>query len=158
MPPMKKRAAARPMPLVTSPVSASGIEKIMTRNACEKRGPIVSAHAPTRRRMPMVPATETVLAVPMAVRQRGPQMHSRGVLKSSQPPFSQRPRETRTTGVSGASANHPVNAKKKEIQARWKARMCGREKSHSTILRAMGEGQGRGRARAWSATRARDVR
>lgn len=83
----------------------------------------------------MVPATETVLAVPMAFLQRLPQMQSRGDLKSSQPPFSQRPSETRTTGVSGASANQPVNARKKDSHAKWKARMCGREKSQSTILR-----------------------
>jgi hypothetical protein len=140
MPPMKKRTAARPVPLEIRPLSASGIEKNMTRKACEKRGPIVSAHAPTSRRMPMVPATEMVFAVPMALRQRALQMHSRGVLKSSQPPFSQRPSETRTTGVSGASANQPVNARKKESQAKWKARMCGREKSQSTILSARDEG------------------
>mmetsp|Transcript_11993 Transcript_11993/g.37964 ORF Transcript_11993/g.37964 Transcript_11993/m.37964 type:complete len:238 (+) Transcript_11993:885-1598(+) len=117
IPPMKKRTAASDAPLLTAPASASGIEKSITMNACEKRGPYVSAHAPTSSRMPIVPATETVLALPIASLHRAPQMHSRGDEKSFQSPFSHRPSETRTIGVSGASANQPVNARKKESHA-----------------------------------------
>src|SRR3990167_300111 len=78
-----------------------------------RRGPNRSSSRPTASRAKNVSATEAITLVPICCRLK--------------------PRSSRISGMSGATANHPTNEVKNASQLMWKARIGGLEKSASLM-------------------------
>ena len=104
--PMKKRMVMRPSAVVTR--GARKVQRLQkrSRSACTRFGPKRSQSGPTTKRAATVDDTEQTFARHMSL--------------------SRRSRSSFSTEESGAKANHPRKAMKKENHEKWKERICGR--------------------------------
>mmetsp|Transcript_3100 Transcript_3100/g.6059 ORF Transcript_3100/g.6059 Transcript_3100/m.6059 type:complete len:228 (-) Transcript_3100:27-710(-) len=104
--PTSPRITARDAPSLIRVAKKRGIDAKMRRDDWTIRGPMTSIIGPIMKRANTVVKTDVMLATRISCWLR--------------------PRVFFITGASGAKENQAMNAMRKDVHARWKARMCGR--------------------------------